>query len=280
LADDELRHALLTRLPDLQPDVEGELERLLARADSAARRRRTAYVVGLVAAVLVAAGLVVGHDWRTDATRLEPVDHPPVRAQPLAGSRGMYDSPAAIEPGRYRAHLLAPVNRYPELQVELDVPAGWGQDDVYALATGPGEADGTRRIDLYANVPRVIPNACSDDLLRTGSTALDLATTISTTAGRSSSGLTPVTLDGHPGYRLALHEPANGSRSCANMNVWRETPRGSVQAFGLPGWTTLLWVCEVDGVRVVIAARRGPDTTPAQEAELVRMVESASFVAP
>src|SRR5690349_24362859 len=102
LADDELRHALLTRLPDLQSDVEGELERLLARADSAARRRRTAYVVGLGAAAVVAAGLVLGHDWQRNAGEPEPVGEAPGRVRPLTAQRGFYDDPAALAAGRDR----------------------------------------------------------------------------------------------------------------------------------------------------------------------------------
>ena len=59
LADDELRAALTARVPDLDPDVEAELDLLLTRADSLARRRRTTYAVGLVALALTYAG----HTW-------------------------------------------------------------------------------------------------------------------------------------------------------------------------------------------------------------------------
>ena len=136
LADDELRHALATRLPDLQPDVEGELERLLARADSVVRRRRTAYVAALVAAAVVAAGLVLGHDWERNADEPEPVDDTPGSARPLKADRGFYADPSELAPGRYRARALGSV--YPAVQLELDLPSGWGQDVLYAVATGPG----------------------------------------------------------------------------------------------------------------------------------------------
>ena len=82
LADDELRQALATRLPDLRPAVEGVVERLLARADSVVRRRRTAYVAGLVAAAIVVAGLVLGHAWHRNADGPEPVDDTPRSARP------------------------------------------------------------------------------------------------------------------------------------------------------------------------------------------------------
>src|SRR5918993_1444282 len=111
LADEELRAALTARLPDLEPDVEGELARVLTRADSVARRRRAAYVVGLVAAAVVAAGLVLGHDWRPNADRLQPLDDDsPGQTRTLTPFRGVYDDPAPLEPGRYRVHVLAPAN--------------------------------------------------------------------------------------------------------------------------------------------------------------------------
>ena len=48
-------------------------------------------------------------------------------------------------------------------------------------------------------------------------------------------------------------------------------------AFEYPGWTSRIWVLDVEGNPVLIHASHGPDVTPAQEAELVEMVESISF---
>ena len=133
LADDELRAALTARVPDLEPDVEAELDRLLTRADSLARRRRTTYAVGLVAAVTVLA-LVLGRDWVPKAETPEPTDDVPVRA--LDPARGEYVDPEDLDPGRYRARFaFPPVDGLPD--VEIDVPAGWGQDNDSALATAP-----------------------------------------------------------------------------------------------------------------------------------------------
>jgi hypothetical protein len=277
LADDELRHALLTRLPDLQPDVEGELERLLARADSAARRRRTAYVVGLVAAAVVAAGLVLGHDWQRNAGEPEPVDEAPGSVRPLTAQRGFYDDPSALAPGRYRARALGSV--FPAVQLDLDLPSGWGQDDLYAVATGPGDDADTRRIDAFADVRSVEVVRCGRErTVTTGPDTLDLATTLASLGGDRSSGPTPVSLAGYAGYRLRL---AGDLSSCGEGMMLREGSfRGRVSLHGEGDWTNRVWVLDVDGIDVLINASHGPDATPAQKAELVRIVESISFVVP
>ena len=147
LADDDIRVLLKTRLPELRPDVEAELDRVLNRAGSRSRRRRAAYVGGLVAAV-VASVLVLGHEWRRQADAPDPVDEVVVQATPLE-NRGEYRDPAALEPGRYVAKFGGLT--YPTPRIELDIPAGWGQDDVVAFATGPASRRDTRRIDLYAD---------------------------------------------------------------------------------------------------------------------------------
>jgi hypothetical protein len=277
LADDELRHALLTRLPDLQPDVDGELERLLARADSAARRRRTAYVVGLVAAAVVAAGFVLGHDWQRNADEPEPVDEAPGSVRPLTAERGFYDDPAALAPGRYRARALGSV--FPAVQLDLDLPSGWGQDDLYAVATGPGDDAATRRIDAFADVRQVEVLRCGHErTVITGPSTLDLATALASLGGSRSSGPTPTSLAGYAGYQVSL---AGAVPDCREGMMLREGPfRGSVSLHGEAGWTNRVWVLDVDGVDVVINASNGPDATPAQKAELVRIVESISFVVP
>jgi hypothetical protein len=46
------------------------------------------------------------------------------------------------------------------------------------------------------------------------------------------------------------------------------------------GWTNRVWVLDVDGVPILVNASHGPDVTPAQKAELARIVASISFVVP
>ena len=53
--------------------------------------------------------------------------------------------------------------------------------------------------------------------------------------------------------------------------------RGS-HATVFPGWTYSVWALDVEGERLVITAALGPEATPAEQAELLRMVETLEFV--
>ena len=171
LNDDDLRAALTTRLAELDPDVEAELDRVLDRARFRASRRRTTYAVGLVAAATVLA-LVLGRDWLPRAEAPAPSNDVPVRA--LDPGRGEYLDPEDLDPGRYRARFaFPPVGGLPD--VEIDVPAGWGQDNDSALATAPSSDGSARRIDLVGRVLRVESNPCSPEWVAPGPGTLGLA---------------------------------------------------------------------------------------------------------
>ena len=275
LNDDELRSALTTRLAELDPDVEAELGRLLDRAHVRARRRGTTYAVGLVAAVTVLA-LVLGRDLLPRAEAPEPADDVPVRA--LVPDRGEQADPADLAAGRYRAQFAdPPADGLPD--VEIDVPAGWGQDDDNALGTGPTTDPSTRRIHLLGRVLRVESNPCSPQWVRPAPGALGLARALSSLAGTEVTEPVPATLDGHEGYFLRLHGPRTEAalQRCTHGGSFLVylSPGGTNPID--PGWTGLFWVLDVEGHPVLITASYGPDVTRAQQDELVEMVESISF---
>jgi hypothetical protein len=275
LADDELRAALTARVPDLDPDVEAELDLLLTRADSLARRRRTTYAVGLVAAVTVIA-LVLGRDWQPKAETPEPVDDVPVRA--LDPARGKYVDPEDLDPGRYRARFaFPPVDGLPD--VEIDVPAGWGQDNDSALATAPSSNSSARRIDLVGRVLRVESNPCSPRWVPPDPGALGLARALASVAGTGGKPPVPVTLDGHEGYVVRLRAPRTEDAflRCTHGSPFQLYLQEGAMVFEHPGWSSRFWVLDVGDNPVLISASHGPDVTQAQEAELVEMVESISF---
>jgi len=279
LADDDIRELLDSRLADLRPDIEGELERVLHRAGSRARRRRAAYVGGLVAAV-VASVLVLGHEWRQQADAPDPVDDVTVQAKPLV-NRGVYAAPAALEPGRYLAKFVG-MNEYPSPKIELDIPAGWGQDDVYAFATGPAGRKDTRRIDLYADIERIAPPECWNDGARRARVAGSVQGFADTLAGFGTESATTerVTLGGYDGYRVTLPTVTGISpEACASTLLLPDRTR-RLCAVDLPGWSSTTWVFRVGEHLVVVSASQGPNVTPAEEQELVGIVESLTFALP
>ena len=152
-----------------------------------------------------------------------------------------------------------------------------GQDDLYAVATGPGDDDATRRIDSFADVRRIDVMQCGRArAVTTGPGTLDLATALTSLGGSGSSEPTPVRLAGYAGYRLRL---AGARSSCSAGIMLREGSfRGIVRLTDAADWTSRVWAIDVDGVHVLINASNGPDATTAQKAELVEIVESISFV--
>jgi hypothetical protein len=280
LADDELRQALSTRFPDPRPDLDEELERLLDRAGARARTRRASYVIGLVAAAVVALVFVFGPDWSLQTKAPEPVDDPPAGTQVLYQA-GDFSNPAPLEPGRYRARF-APAREYLGLQVDLDVPAGWGQDDVYSLAAVVEVEDSERHIDLLGGRRRVQSDPCSDRTLKAGHGALAVARKLALQARADVTGPTAVTLGGYPGYYLRIEDYRETKTCTAGVDLWRNgEAAGLIAPFDRPDWINLIWVVDI-GVEdpVIISASYGPDVTPAQVDELIAIVESASFVLP
>jgi hypothetical protein len=91
----------------------------------------------------------------------------------------------------------------------------------------------------------------------------------------------PVTLGGRSGLRIRLDPvPGRDGPPCAGEVVLREFSLRVVMASQFPGWSSVIWAVDVDDHLVVVAASHGPDVTPAEEQELVGIVESLSFVLP
>jgi hypothetical protein len=278
LNDDDLRAQLTTRLADLDPDVEAELGRVLDRARFRTGRRRTTYAVGLVAAATVIA-LVLGRGWVLRAEAPAPTNDVPVRA--LDPERGKYVDPEDLDPRRYRARFaFPPVGGLPD--VEIDVPAGWGQDNDSALATAPSSNGSARRIDLVGRVLRVDSNPCSPKWVVPAPGTLGLARALSSVARTGVTPPVPVTLDGHDGYVVRLQGPRTEDAflRCTQGSPFQLYLQEGVMAFEYPGWTSRIWVLDVEGSPVLIHASHGPDVTPSEETELVGMVESISFSEP
>ncbi|MFC4785843.1 hypothetical protein ACT8ZV_15290 [Nocardioides sp. MAHUQ-72] len=269
--EDELRTALATAVDPIHPDVEAELERVLARATTRTRARRAAYAAALVAAVALAV-LLAGHDWGPRAAGPEPAE--PVTVQALTPQRGMFRNPADLVPGTYQVTFL-PGDWWHGIVAEVTVPAGWGQDDRYALATGPAERPATRRLDFFTG-PDAVLARCSRTGLGASPTPLEVARAVGSVAGMSASAPQPVTLDGHNGYLVELRDtPAKETSTCDREdNFLYAVPgmRGEAS-----GFTALMWTFEVEGRQATVFASYGPDVTDDQVDELVRMVESARF---
>ena len=182
--------------------------------------------------------LVLGRDWMPKAETPEPVDDVPVRAlDPGAGQlrrpRGPGSRPLP------RAVRLPAGDGLPD--VEIDVPAGWGQDDDSALATAPSSNSSARRIDLVGRVLRVESNPCSPEWARPAAGTLGLARALSSVPRAAGTAPAPVTLDGHQGYVVRLTGPRTHDAflRCTHGSLFQlylhEEPWGSSRPAGPAG---------------------------------------------
>jgi hypothetical protein len=269
-SEEDLRSALGLGVASLYPDVDSELDRVLSTATRRERVRRTSYAAAVAAAVALAV-VLLGHDWRVTAAP-EPAREIPVRDLPP--SVGMFADPADLAPGRWNVDFLP--DRWPaRAEAVVDVPAGWGQDDRFALATGPGNEPDTRRLDFF--VGRELDLSwCPGQGLGPERTPLDIARAISSVAAMSAGALEPVTVDGHDGWFVELDDtPAREKPDCRQPDTFLYTVPGMVcQA---PGFTTLMWVFDIDGRELAVFASYGPRVSRPQVEEMVRMVETAHY---
>lgn len=278
VSDQALRARLAAETAHLAPDVEAELESVFRRADTRRSLRWSGYAVGLAAAV-AAIVVLVGLDLvpRAEETP-EPLVDIPVQA--LVPGRGMYADPAAIDPGRYRVDVKQTRRLSGIRTIDIDVPPGWGQDDKYALATGPWSDSTARRLDVYGKVSRVHPDPCSSHVERVGPGAYDVARSLASLERVSASRPLPVTIDGSAGYIVRVDIPtAQSAETCGDGRLLRWWP--GREGDSEHGWTELLYVLDVEGQQqIAINASHGPRATQAEVDELVRMVESVTFAPP
>ena len=92
----------------------------------------------------------------------------------------------------------------------------------------------------------------------------------------------PVTIDGYSGQVVQVRVPSKVDLTrCANGgNLVPHWLNALTSASVFPGWTYWVFALDVEGERLVITAALGSQAAPAEQAELLRMVETLEFVPP
>ena len=178
---------------------------------------------------------------------------------------------------------FAGLGEYPGPRIELDIPAGWGQDDVYAFATAPAKkprraAHRPVRRHGEDHAPGVQARRGRGGV-RVGNSPQAFAHTLAG-FGSASATAQPVTLGGYDGYRVTLPGPTGVKPGRCASTLLLGDNMSQLCAFDLPGWSSTTWVFNVDDHLVVVAASQGPNVTSAEAQELVGIVESLTFVLP
>jgi hypothetical protein len=275
--DDRLRAILPTVLDELGPDVEQRLALTLQRVDRRRGLRRGGYAVALAAAAAAVVAVVVVR--ADDGPRsLEPAEPPTDQVLVLDSEEGSPDDPAPLEAATYAIGFLGASDAAP--WAEIEVPEGWSHDRLHP-ATGPDLDPHLRRIELFT-VTSVAADPCRSSADPVGPEVADLMTALAAQRTVRPEPPRPVAIDGYDGSLIQVRVPVEVDvRECqlGGALVPFMIPGGS-HATVFPGWTYRVWALDVEGERLVILAAHGPEATPAERAELTRMIETLEFVPP
>lgn len=184
-----------------------------------------------------------------------------------------------LEPGRYLAivgggpHPLVPVLTVPDgfrAVGEFGVLAGSFTEgrlvwvwDIAGVYTHPCDA---------GNVPEIV-----------GPSVADLASALAAQPLRDGTPPVPVSIDGYRGLYVELSVPDGiDINACfdGQFDSWTEGADNDASWRWLqePGQIDMLWILDVDGDRITIAAAHGPAASQESVEELERIVTTARFV--
>jgi hypothetical protein len=194
------------------------------------------------------------------------------------------------EPGAYA--LTARGSGTPPLAV-LDVPSGYSNFGFFALwPFGSGDEGSAQeqepfRAVQYWTVHGVFAEPCH----RKGGAATVIGPSVKALAAAlkaqkltSVSEPRPVSLDGHRGLYLELRVSVDVRfDDCDDggyFMLWEGMPADAQHTADSPGTIERLWIVDVDGERIVLAATAAAGVTHGLAKELTDMVESVRFVEP
>lgn len=164
------------------------------------------------------------------------------------------------------------------LRFTAELPAGWGSFDYGAnrgMLGSPTEAG----IAFFASlVDNTFKDPCSH-LQRTpkiGSTVEALATALGEIPGSTATEPVQTTIAGHRATYVELGIPASLPCAPDKFILWQDSPNGDWWVLGV-NETIRVWILDLAGERVAIAARSWPGTSEGAKAELQEVLESIVF---
>jgi hypothetical protein len=274
----EVQEVFRMATQNVRPDP-GALERQ-NREQRRRSTRRKAGVYGLVATFVILAGVVAAGSLRSgDDGTVIPGSAATSSATPIPSLPF-----GALEPGTYVVSTLDP-GFDASHRITISVPSGWegfGESAVLNFGSGPypDMAVGAGIVEnTYAKPCRWESTALDPPL---GPQVDDLVAALANQQGRDATTPTDVTLDGYAGKYMELTTPVEHSfrespidpANCdgGEFRSWLYTDGGS--KYTQPGQHELLWILDVDGVRLVIDAKYSPGNSAQDRAELLQIVES------
>jgi hypothetical protein len=179
-----------------------------------------------------------------------------------------------LEPGTYVLSAIDP-GFDASHRITISVPDGYEGYDGWAVLTL-----GTHEAGLnFAIVNNVFADPCRwhgtlpDPPV--GPRVADLVAAMANQPGRHATTPTDVTLDGYSGKQMEL-TALDDFAGCdlGRFQSWTFSPGESDTRYHHPGQHDLLWILDVDGVRLVLDVSYDPGTSKQDRAELLEMVDS------
>jgi hypothetical protein len=163
-----------------------------------------------------------------------------------------------------------------QLQVSMDVPAGWrvwggvSSDGAGIYKDSPDPPAG--KAIVITAVEAVYVDACDSNkgVIDPGPTANDLATALANQAQTQASAISDVTVAGYSGkyVEYSFEGPTSG---CVSLNRW---PMGVGPRQAIADEHDKVWILDVDGVLLVIDVAYFSGASAADHAEMLAMVNS------
>jgi hypothetical protein len=186
-------------------------------------------------------------------------------------------------PGAYA--LTARGNGEPPLAV-VDLPEGYQNFGFFALVDEALDTESGPSFYAvnYWTVHGVYENPCTTagGAPPAGTSVEDLADALGAQKLSAASAPVPISLGGHEGLFLELKVPPNIDPDTCERDayfVWEGLPGDAHHVLNDPGAIERLWILDVGGSRVVLAAITTPGVTKAKARELQEVIESVRFVA-
>jgi hypothetical protein len=165
----------------------------------------------------------------------------------------------------------------PRLKFSADVPSGWTPFEFGAFHGADPRAPAG--MSFFVSL---IDNTFADPCVHTqrtpkiGSTVEAAATALGQIPGVTAKAPVQVTVAGQAATYVELLGPA--TLSCAEPYLWQDS-KDSDWWLLAPNQTVGVWILEVEGQRVAVAARSLPETTAATKAEFQAILDSMVFTA-
>jgi hypothetical protein len=165
----------------------------------------------------------------------------------------------------------------PRLNFSADLPAGWTAFE-FGATHGAEPLPPTGMAFFVSLIDNTFQDPCKHTARtpKVGSALVDAATALGQIPGVTAKAPIQITVAGQPATYVELLGPA--SLPCAEPYLWQDSKDGDWWLTA-PNEMVGVWILDVEGQRVAVAARSWPETTATTKADFQAILDSMVFTA-